>query len=61
MIDDMNAVIITIIYTIMIAALGLVMGVGVKVEDVNIKCHQQAIEHHAAQFNATTGAFEWLK
>jgi len=22
---------------------------------------QQAIEHHAAQYNATDGSFEWLK
>jgi len=59
--DNMKALIGITIYTIMIATFGLVMGVGVNVEDVKSRCYQQAIEHHAAQYNATDGSFEWLK
>jgi len=59
--DNIKITIVTIIYTIFIAVLGLVMGVGINVEDANNKCQQQAINHHAAQYNATTGDFKWLK
>jgi len=59
--NNIKITIVTIIYTIFIAALGLVMGVGINVEDANNKCRQQAISHHAAEYNFATGEFKWLK
>jgi len=59
--NNMKVSIIIIIYTMIIAAIGLVMGVGINVEDANNKCYQQAIKHNAAEYNSTTGVFEWLK
>jgi len=59
--NNIKSSIVAVAYTMFIAVLGLVMGVGINVEDANNKCRQQAISHHAAQYNATTGEFKWLK
>jgi len=46
---------ITLMFLLFIA--GAILGNEVAVRDYQ----QQAIEHHAAQYNATDGSFEWLK
>jgi len=49
------------VFTLIVAVFCFVVGIGVNLEDINNRCYQQAIEHHAAEYNATTGEFEWLK
>jgi len=58
---NMKESIVVIAYSMVMAALGFAMGFGIGVEDGNNKCHQQAVKHHVAEHNATTGVFEWLK
>jgi len=60
--DDIVMVgMIIIAYTIIVAGFGFAKGVDAEREDVNNKCYQQAVKHHVAEHNATTGVFEWLK
>jgi len=60
--DDIVMVgMIIIAYTIIVAGYGFAKGVDAEREDANNKCYQQAIKHNAAEYNSTTGVFEWLK
>jgi len=40
---------------------GLLFGLCIGIFTDIAGMQQQAIEHHAAQYNETTGEFEWLK
>jgi len=40
---------------------GILFGLWIGMWSEITSMQQQAVEHHAAQYNATDGSFEWLK
>jgi len=46
---------------VMCGICGILFGLCIGINTDITRMEQQAIEHHAAQYNATTGEFEWLK
>jgi len=48
------------VVTLMVMALGIFIGYGIATKVEQSDWERKAIQHNAAQYNPTTGKFEWL-